>query len=175
MTPRISSSERPKEATFTGSTWMRTAGFCWPATSTLATPEIWLMCWSSDRGLDILRRAVDIARQVELDRDRAVAERAARRHLRDARDLPELPLQRLRDRGCHDLGAGAGQLRGDQDRREIDLRQRGYRNERISRRTDEQDPGHQQRGRNRPRDEGARNAHLVFLLRAGDERRRSAP
>ena len=64
-----------------------------------------------DRRLDVLRRAIDIARQIELDRDRAVAERAARGHLRDARDLPELPLQRLGDRGGHDLGAGAGQLR----------------------------------------------------------------
>ena len=61
-----------------------------------------------DRRLDILRGTVDVAREIELDRDCAVAERAARRHLGDARDLPELPLQRLGDRGCHDLGAGTG-------------------------------------------------------------------
>src|SRR5262249_29220193 len=47
-----------------------------------------------DRRLDVLCRAVDVARQVELNGDRAVAEDAARGHLGDAWDLPELALQR---------------------------------------------------------------------------------
>ena len=120
-----------------------------------------------DRRLDVLCRAVDVARQVELNRDRAVAKDAARRHLGDAWDLTELALQRLRDRSGHDLGAGAGELSCHLDRREIDLRQRGHRKQRIGRRSDEQNSRHQQGGRDRPRDKSAGKVHLDFLLRAG--------
>ena len=121
-----------------------------------------------DRRLDVLCRAVDVARQVELNGDRAVAQDAARRHLGDAGDLTELALQRLRDRGGHDLGAGAGELGCHLDRREIDLRQRGHRQQRIGRRSDQQNRRHQQRGRDRPRDKSAGKVHLDFLLRASE-------
>src|SRR5439155_25222281 len=82
-------------------------------------------------------------------------------------ERPERRLGRLSDRGGDDLGAGAGQLRRHLDRRKIDLRQWGHRKERVGRCTDQQDPGHQQRGRNRPRDKAARNAHLVSFARRG--------
>src|SRR5262249_13839745 len=111
---------------------------------------------------DVLCRAVDVARQVELNGDRAVAEDAARGHLGDAWDLPELAFQRLRDRGGHDLGAGSRELSRYLDRREIDLRQRGHRKQRVSRRPEKQNPGHQQRGRDRPRDKSAGKVHVDF-------------
>ncbi len=44
---RTSSSAKPSDAIFCGSIWTLTAGFCWPATLTWATPEIWLICWAT--------------------------------------------------------------------------------------------------------------------------------
>ena len=92
---------------------------------------------SVDGGLDVLCRAVDISIEVELQSDGACSERADRGHLRDARDLPELSLQRLRDRRGHGLWAGAGQLRRNLDCRELDLRQRRHRQQRKCRSADD--------------------------------------
>ena len=47
-----------------------------------------------DRGLHVLRGAVDVAAEIELQRDLADAERARRGHHRQRRDLAELPLER---------------------------------------------------------------------------------
>ena len=66
-------------------------------------------------------------------RDRGEAERARRRHLRQARDLAELLLERRRDGRRHGLRIGARQLRGDLDRRVVDVRQRRDRQQRIGR------------------------------------------
>jgi hypothetical protein len=123
-----------------------------------------------DRRLDVLRRGVDVARKVELHRHRGAAERARRRHLRDARDLGELALERRRHRGGHRLRAGARQLRRDLDRREIDLRQRRHRQQRIGGDADQQDAGHQQRGRDRPIDEGRGEIHGAFPAAAAPPR-----
>src|SRR5262249_14266224 len=76
-----------------------------------------------DRALDVVGCAVDVAVEVELDRDRGRAQRTGRGHLRDAGDLRKLALQRLRDRRGHGFGTGAGQGGIDLDGREIDLRQ----------------------------------------------------
>ena len=62
-----------------------------------------------DGGLHVARRGVDVAVQVELQRDAGRAERAGRGHLGDAGDAPELPLQRRGHRGRHGFGAGARQ------------------------------------------------------------------
>ena len=51
-----------------------------------------------DRGLDVACGRIDVAAEVELHRDRADAEHARRGHLRDARNLRELALQRRRHR-----------------------------------------------------------------------------
>ena len=114
---------------------------------------------SRDRGLDVLRRPVDIAIEIELDRDRGAAERARRGHLGDARDLGELPLQRSRDRGRHRLGTGAGKRSRDLDRRKVDLRQRRDREHRVRDHASEEDRQHDQRGTDRVLDEGGRDAH----------------
>jgi len=47
ITPAMSSSWIPIEATLAGSTWIRTAGFCWPPIATWATPEICEICWAT--------------------------------------------------------------------------------------------------------------------------------
>ncbi len=83
---------------------------------------------------------------------------ARRGHLRDAGDLRELPLERLRHRGGHGLRAGAGQRGGDLDGREVDLRQRRDRQLRIGDEADEQDAGHQQRGADGIANERRRNS-----------------
>ena len=84
-----------------------------------------------DGGLDVVGRRIDVAIEIELHDDRGGAEPAGGRRLRHARDLRELPLQRLRDRRGHGLGAGARQLRGHLNGREVDLRQRRDRQARI--------------------------------------------
>ena len=56
-----------------------------------------------DRGLHVPRRAVDIARQVELQRDRCRPQSAGGRHLLQTRNGGELLLQRRGDRRGHRL------------------------------------------------------------------------
>ena len=77
-----------------------------------------------DRGLDVLLRCVDVAVERELQRHRRRAEARYARHLRERRHLPELALERRRHRLRHRLRARARQIRGDDDRGVVDLRQR---------------------------------------------------
>ena len=58
-----------------------------------------------------------------------------------------------------------GKRRRHLDGREIDLRQRRDGQQRIGDDSDEQDAGHQQRGRNRKPDERRRNAALRLIVR----------
>ena len=78
-----------------------------------------------DRRLHVERGAIDVAVEVELQNDRGVAERRRRGHRRDAGDGRELALEDRGDRCRHRLGAGARQLRGDLDGREVDARDGG--------------------------------------------------
>ena len=119
-----------------------------------------------DRGLHVVGGGVDRAVEIELDGDRSRAEIAGRGHLRDAGNLRELALQRLRDRRGHGLRAAAGQAGGDLDGRKIDLRQRRHRQQRIGDEADEQDAGHHQRGADRIANErrGDSVAHSLATL-----------
>ncbi|MGY3359021.1 hypothetical protein ACVWZK_005684 [Bradyrhizobium sp. GM0.4] len=85
-----------------------------------------------DRSLDVLGGTVDVAVEIELQRDLADAERARRVHRRQRRDLAELPLQGRGDQRGDHVGARAGQLRRHLHGREIDLRQRGHRQREIA-------------------------------------------
>ena len=106
-----------------------------------------------DRRLHVVGRRVDVAVEVELDRDRGGAERGGRSHLRHAGDLRELSLQGLRNRGGHRLRRGAGKLGADGDGREVDLRQRRDREQRIGDEADQQHRQHEEGRRDRPADE----------------------
>ena len=64
-----------------------------------------------DARLYVLRSGIDVAIQIELQRDLTGAEHIGRGHLRQARDFRELVFQRRGDRGGHGFGAGARQLR----------------------------------------------------------------
>ena len=112
-----------------------------------------------DGGLHVLCGTVDIAIEIELQRNLADAERARRVHRRQRRDLPKLALQRRRDQRGDHVGAGARQLRRHLDGREIDLRQRRDWQRPVTQRTADQERDPQQRGRDRPADERFRDAH----------------
>ena len=95
--------------------------------------------------------------------DLADAERARRVHRRQRRDLAELPLQRRGDQRGDHVGARAGQLRRHLHGREIDLRQRGDRQREIAERAANQQRDAEQRGRDRPADEGFGDTHEMRL------------
>ena len=125
-----------------------------------------------DRRLHVLRGGVDVAVEIELQRDLRQAERRLRRHGRERRDLTELALERGRDQRSDRVGIGAGQPCRDLDGRKIDLWQRRNRKARISEQPREQNGDPEQRGRDRPRDEGRRDVHgaarrLTALLPRG--------
>ncbi len=118
-----------------------------------------------DRRLHVLRRPVDVAAQVELQRDLAEPERTGRRQEAQGRDLAELAFERRRHERGHRLGIGAGQARGDGDGREIDLRQRGDGQATVAQNAEDQHRHRQKRGGDGSCDEGRRNAHCVTSRR----------
>ena len=77
-----------------------------------------------DGGLHVARRPVDAARQVELQRDARIADRARRGHLGDAGDRAERPFERRREAGGDRFRRGARQAGRDLDGRKVDLGQR---------------------------------------------------
>ncbi len=107
----------------------------------------------------IADRSVDLAVQIELQRDLGVAKCARRRHLGETRNLAELEFERRRDRRRHGLRIGTRQLRRDLKRRIVDVRQRCDRQQRIGDQAADQKADHQERGRDRPLDEGCGYVH----------------
>ncbi|MGY4459699.1 hypothetical protein ACVWYI_003659 [Bradyrhizobium sp. LB13.1] len=118
-----------------------------------------------DGALHVIGGAVDAAVEVELDRDRRGAQIARRGHLGDARDLGELPFERLGHRRGHGLRAAARQIGGDLDGREVHLRQWRDRQQGIGDETDEENAGHQQRGADGITDERCRNPSRIHSCR----------
>ena len=111
-----------------------------------------------DRGLDLLLGDVDVEVERELQRDDRGAVGGGRGHLVQARDLAELALERGRHRGGHDLGPRARVEGHDLDRRVVDLRERRNGKLPVGDDAGEQQARHQERGRDRPEDEGTRRA-----------------
>ncbi len=109
-----------------------------------------------DRGLHLLLGHVERLVERELQRDDGHAGRAGRTHAVQPRHLAELALQRRGDGAAHHLGAGAGVERLHLDGRVVHLRQRRQRQEAEAHQAREHDREHQQRGRDRPLDEGTR-------------------
>ena len=112
-----------------------------------------------NRGLHVARGAVDVAVEIELQRDAGLADAALRSHLGDVGDLAEMALQWFGDAGGHGLGTCARKLRTDRNGGEVDLRQRRHRQFGKSEHTRECDAKCQQRGRHRPVDEWRGNVH----------------
>ncbi len=80
-----------------------------------------------DGRLHVARGGIDVAIEVELQRNGRRTQVTGRRHLRHAGNPAELPLQRRGDGRSHRLRTGAGQHRRDLNRGKIDLRQRRHR------------------------------------------------
>jgi len=79
------------------------------------------------RYVGLLRKlvgTVDVAIEIELQRDTRKAKRISRRDLRYGRDLPETAFERRGDAGGHGLGTGTWHLRLDENGGEVDLGQR---------------------------------------------------
>ena len=112
-----------------------------------------------DRGQNVRCRAIDVAGQIELHRDRGETERARRGHLDDARNLPELLLERRRHGGRHRLRIGARQLCRHGDRRVIHIRQGRNRQQPVARQAAQQQSDHQQHGRDGSIDERGGDVH----------------
>ncbi len=106
------------------------------------------------RGLHVARGGVDVAGEIELDGDARRAQRAARRQLGHAGDLAEPALERGRDRRRHGLGIGARPAGGDVDGRKIHRRHAGDRQEAVGHHARQQQSDGEQRGADRPADEG---------------------
>ena len=119
-----------------------------------------------DRRLHLLLRDVQADIEAELQGDHRRAGGAGREHLVQAGHLPELHFQRRGDRGGHHLRTGAGIEGLHLDGRVIDLGQGGDRQEAVGDDADQQDRGHQQRGRHGPQDEQGGGAHAVRSVRA---------
>ena len=66
-----------------------------------------LAAGGGDRGLHVLGGRVDVAVEIELQRDGGRAEHADRGHLSDAGNLSEPALERRRHGRCHGVGTGA--------------------------------------------------------------------
>ena len=115
-----------------------------------------------DRRQRIADRSIDLAVQVELQRDLGEAECARRCHLGETRNLAELEFERRRDRCRHGLRIGARQLRRDLKRRIVDVRQRCDRQQRVGDQAADQKADHQKRGRDRPMNEGRGYVHGII-------------
>src|SRR6266404_4609352 len=132
---RTSSSDRPLATSFAGSTWIRIDGFCWPPIKTCATPEIWLICCASWASTASLT--------------------LVRGRVSDVAD-------NIR------IGESAGltlrQVGGNLDGREIHLRQRRHRQQRVGDEADKENAGHQQRSADGITNEGCGNAFVHSCL-----------
>ena len=105
-----------------------------------------------DRCLHLLLGHIQAQVQAELEGDDGAAAGAGRCHLPQPGHLSELPLQRSRDGGRGDIGAGAGVEGRDLDGRVINLRQGGDRQLMVGNQPRQQDGKHDQRGCNRTQD-----------------------
>src|SRR5436190_367082 len=120
-----------------------------------------------DRGLHFLLGRVEREGECELQRDHRGAAGARRGHLRQARHLTELALERRGDRRGGHVGARARIQRRDLDGRVVDLRQRGDRQGAVADRARQQNRHHEQPRRDGALDEDRRRIHDVIRLGRG--------
>jgi len=134
-----------------------------------------------DRRLDVARGGGDRARQVELHDDVGGAEAGGGGEFGHTRDLAKPPFERCRDGRGHDDRIGARLARADRDGREIHPRQRCDREVQVGDDAGQREADRQQRGADRPCDEGGGDRHRAIppVRRAGrapwQRRARAAP
>ena len=126
----------------------------------------------ADGRLHVLGGRVEASAQAELKRHLRDAEDARRVHVVEAGDRRELPLERSRDRGGHRLRARTRERGRHLDRREVDVRQVGNREEPVAHDAEEEDRQHDERRRDRAPDEELGDVQDFFSGGAGEPARR---
>ncbi|MNK83010.1 hypothetical protein D3C87_1028030 [compost metagenome] len=116
-----------------------------------------------DCGLHLLLGDVHVDVEAETQRQHRRTTGTGRGHLREARHLPELALERCGDSTGHHVRAGAGIQGHDADGRVIDLWQRRNWQQAISDQAGQDNGQHAQGGGYRSEDEQPRNVHAPFL------------
>ncbi len=114
-----------------------------------------------NRSLHVLLGRVDVAIQIELQRDLGVAEARYRGHLAERRHLAELSFERRGHRRGHGLRTGSRQRRGHHDGGIVHLGQRGHGKLAVTEQAGQQQPDGQQRCRHRTPDERLGYAHCL--------------
>ena len=112
-----------------------------------------------DRLLHVAGIAGDVCAQVELQRDRCRPEPARRGHRGEPGNSGELVFERRRHSRRHHSRARARERCRHRDRRELDVGQRGDRQQREADRAERKKTRRHQRGRDRPADEDFRDIH----------------
>ena len=116
-----------------------------------------------NHGLHVLRRRVQIAAQIELQRDLRGALRTRRGHRVHAGDGGELFLQRHRHRRGHGVRSRARQAGGNQDGGKIHVGQVAHRKQAIAHDAEHQNAQHDQGGHDRAANEDFGNVHDVTI------------
>ncbi len=107
---------------------------------------------------------VDVAAQVELDRDARHLLLRGRGDELDALDGRELLFEHVGDLGLDHLGAGAAVDRGDRDDRRVDVRVLAHRQEREREQAEQQQRQAHHRGEDRPLDRDLAELHWSLGL-----------
>src|SRR5258708_9263366 len=97
-----------------------------------------------DGGLSLLFRDVDVQAEIEVQDDDGGCAGTAGSHLAEALELAKLALERSRDRGGDDVGAGAWIESENLNCGIVDLRKSGDGQLRVADDSDEQNGGHQE-------------------------------
>ena len=110
-----------------------------------------------DRGLHVARGPIDVAADGELQLDAGRTQRACGGDLVESRDLAKLAFQRRGNGRRHHRRVGARTRREHADHRKVDIGHRGNRQKLRRRPRRPEKPDRQQRGADRPADEGLRD------------------
>ena len=120
-----------------------------------------------DRRLHVARGAVDVPVDTEGQLNIRGSHAARGGHVIDVGYGAQMPLQRRGHGAGHDLGAGARQLRRDEDRGDVDARQRRDRQQLKATAPAQRHAGRQQDGGHRPADERRGDVHGAGSRRHG--------
>jgi hypothetical protein len=112
-----------------------------------------------DRRLDVVRGAVDVAVDVELDHDGRIADRGGGGDFGNPGNLPHSPLQRCRDRVRHSFRVSARASGENNNGGDVDAGQRRHRQEAIGDNAGQHEADRQQNGRHRAANEPSGEAH----------------
>ena len=112
-----------------------------------------------DGRLHVHGGAVELAAQVEFQRDLGIAERVRRRHGAQPGDHRELIFERRGHRRGHGFGAGAGKARRHQQGGQVHVGQVAHGQGAIRHGAEQRDGGHQQAGGDGSLDEGFGDVH----------------